>query len=135
MSAAMATAPGLAPLFPQLRHKLAGAIGEADAAGADPAARAVVAPWQRVFDAGSWAALLNRHVLPKLAHVLSLLVVNPAAQELGPLEAVLAWAPLLSADQLYTLLAHGFFPPWLATLRAWREGARHALFAALARPR
>ena len=41
----------------------------------------MVAPWQRVFDAGSWAALLNRHVLPKLAHVLSLLVVNPAAQE------------------------------------------------------
>ena len=182
--------PGLATLFPALRHKLATAVAEAPPASADPAARAVVAPWRRVLDAGSWSALLQRHVLVKLSHVLSALVINPADQQLGPLEAVLAWvaprverailavpqpapcphaadspgpwlrcahsappgraaAPLrarwadavrppmrpgrsrrsrglappqadvLSTEQLYTLLAHGFFPKWLSTLRQW----------------
>ena len=66
-------------------------MAEAPPACADPAARAVVAPWRRVLDAGSWAALLQRHVLVKLSHVLSALVINPADQQLGPLEAVLAW--------------------------------------------
>ena len=180
--------PGLATLFPALRHKLATAVAEAPPASADPAARAVVAPWRRVLDAGSWSALLQRHVPVKLSHVLSTLVINPADQQLGPLEAVLAWvaprverailavpqptpcphaadspgpwprcahsAPLgeplrrsgrdgrtrcahearpqppiprpcprqadvLSTEQLYTLLAHGFFPKWLSTLRQW----------------
>ena len=83
--------PGLATLFPALRHKLATAVAEAPPASADPAARAVVAPWRRVLDAGSWSALLQRHVLVKLSHVLSTLVINPADQQLGPLEAVLAW--------------------------------------------
>ena len=83
--------PGLATLFPALRHKLATAVAEAPPASADPAARAVVAPWRRVLDAGSWSALLQRHVLVKLSHVLSALVINPADQQLGPLEAVLAW--------------------------------------------
>ena len=83
--------PGLATLFPALRHKLATAVAEAPPASADPAARAVVAPWRRVLDAGSWSALLQRHVLVKLSHVLSTLIINPADQQLGPLEAVLAW--------------------------------------------
>ena len=42
-------------------------------------------------DAGSWSALLQRHVLIKLSHVLGELVINPADQQLAPLEAVLAW--------------------------------------------
>ena len=179
--------PGLATLFPPLRHKLATAVAEAPPASADPAARAVVAPWRRVLAAGSWSALLQRHVLIKLSHVLGELVINPADQQLAPLEAVLAWveprvertilgvpqptalpswgwlswrlaalrtlgtrrslrrsgpdgrmrcghearpkspvsrpchpqADVLSTEQLYTLLAHGFFPKWLSTLRQW----------------
>ena len=90
--------------------------------------RAVVAPWQRVLDAGSWQALLNRHVLPKLAHALAELVVNPAQQALEPLEAVLAWRGVLSVEQLHTLLAHGFWPKWHAALQAWlhQGGGGHA---------
>ena len=31
---------------------------------------------------------------------------------------------MLSTEQLYTLLAHGFFPKWLSTLRQWLGQAR-----------
>ena len=114
-------APGLAALFPQLRHKLAAALGEwsdgDEASGR--ASIALLSPWREVFDAQSWSGLLVRVVLPKLEGVLRRLVVNPAAQELAPMLCVLAWSELLRTDQLAKLLLQAFFPQWLQTLQLW----------------
>ena len=111
--------PALEPLYPELRHKLSQAVGCAPPA--DAAARGTLAPWQRVLDGPSWRALVTRHVLPRLQHALDAeLTINPADQQLGPMEAVLSWGPpLLPLAEVSALLLRSFFPKWLHTLRAW----------------
>ena len=111
--------PGLAELFPQLRHKLATALAGRSAGGA-ALAKPLVAPWESVLDGASWQALLSRHVVPRLAHALgSELVINPAAQDVQPVLAALGWHLLLPASQLASLLVQHLFPPWLEALRQW----------------
>ena len=45
--------------------------------------------------------------------------MNPAEQELKPLQDVLAWAELIRSSIFAQLLETGFFPKWLTTLHQW----------------
>lgn len=45
--------------------------------------------------------------------------INPRAQELEPLEAVLAWSTLLRSSMMSQLIEGGFFPKWLDALYVW----------------
>jgi tuftelin-interacting protein 11 len=64
--------------------------------------------------------MLVRHLLPRLAlHLSTKFDVNPADQDLTPLEDVLKWQPLLKLDVLARLLVAEFFPKWLTTLHMW----------------
>ena len=123
--------PGLAPLFPQIRHKL-GALLEAThakaggglaAAAPGAAARAALSPWRRVLDGASWEALLTRHVVPMLAASLQAVRVNPADQELDGFVGVLAWTELVGAEAIASALLRLFFPGWLRALRLWLQQA------------
>ena len=107
----------LAVLYGPIRHKLATALGAWHPS--DGSALAVLAPWRTVFPPAHWDALLQRCITPKLTWALSQLVINPADQQLGPLTWVLAWAGVVPARLLATLLDAHFFPPWHAVLRAW----------------
>ena len=117
--------PGLAPLFPQIRHKL-GALLEATHAKAGEVRRrragrrraccalAVAArARRRVVD-----ALPTRHVVPMLAASLQAVRVNPADQELDGFVGVLAWTELVGADTIASALLRLFFPGWLR-MRLW----------------
>jgi tuftelin-interacting protein 11 len=86
---------------------------------ADDSARALLAPWRRVFEPRDWDALLVRGVVPKLAAALAGLVVDPAAQDLEPLRWVLAWDGLVPGERLAALFEQLFFPQWTAVLRRW----------------
>jgi tuftelin-interacting protein 11 len=64
--------------------------------------------------------LLVRHALPRLSLYLSQeFDVNPADQDLTPLDNVLKWQDLFKPDVLARLLAAEFFPKWLSTLHLW----------------
>ena len=95
----------LQQLYPGVRHKLAAALTAWRPA--DRSALALLAPWHRVFDAKSWAALMSRSILPKLGAGLAALQVNPAHQppeSLGPWHDAMAWAPYLAAGQVRCFL-------------------------------
>lgn len=81
--------------------------------------------WRDAIPQAEWDALLLKHVLPQLgARLRDAFVVDPAAQELKPLEDVLAWAPLLRSAMLSQLLEAAFFPKWLDALYAWLTSDR-----------
>ena len=114
--------PGLAELFPQIRHKLAGALSAFGTSGGDAAA--LLQPWKPILDSPSWQALVARHVLPKMVHALATdFVVSPASQDLAPVLYVLSWAGTLPTEQIVSVLVVHFFPPWLRTLQEWLEQA------------
>ena len=61
-----------------------------------------------------------KHVLPQLGATLrERFTINPRAQDLKPLEDVLAWSPLLRSRMMSQLIESGFFPKWLDALYLW----------------
>lgn len=85
----------------------------------DGSALILLRPWQRVFDAGDWAIMLDRSIVPKLEAALAALVINPAQQQLDPFNWVLAWHGALPLGRLVSLLEKGFFPKWHQVLYHW----------------
>ncbi|KAJ9104009.1 hypothetical protein QFC19_004143 [Naganishia cerealis] len=76
--------------------------------------------WRDVFSRGKWDTLVLLNVLPKLAHHLdSDFEINPRAQEMAPLDRVLAWSSLMRESTFGQLLEEKFFPAWLDTLHFW----------------
>ncbi|KAF2770548.1 TFP11-domain-containing protein [Teratosphaeria nubilosa] len=64
--------------------------------------------------------ILVRHLLRRLSfHLSQEFDVNPADQDLTPLENVLKWYPYFKSEVVARLLAAEFFPKWLATLHLW----------------
>ena len=92
----------LVPLYAPIRHKLSSALGAWHPG--DGSALALLSPWRPVFTEGDWEALLARCILPKLAWALSQLVINPADQQLEPVQWTLAWAAAVPARHMATLL-------------------------------
>ena len=92
----------LVPLYAPIRHKLSSALGAWHPG--DGSALALLSPWRMVFTETDWEALLSRCILPKLGWVLSQLVINPADQQLEPVQWTLAWAAAIPARHMATLL-------------------------------
>ncbi|KIY71893.1 TFP11-domain-containing protein [Cylindrobasidium torrendii FP15055 ss-10] len=79
-----------------------------------------LAPWRDVFGGPEWDNLLLKSIVPKLGATLrDDFTVNPRNQDMQPIEAVLAWAPLLHTSITAQLLETEFFPKWLDTLHFW----------------
>ena len=107
----------MSELWPVIRHKFSSALAAWHPS--DASAHVILAPWRRVFGPRDWEALLARSVLPKLAAGLAGMAINPAAQEIEPLEWALAWRDALPPAQLAGLLEAHLFPRWHAVLRHW----------------
>lgn len=76
--------------------------------------------WKEVFGPGELEKLLIRHLLPRLALQLRTdFTVNPADQELAPLEQVFAWMPFFRVSTFAQLIDAEFFPKWLNVLHQW----------------
>lgn len=61
-----------------------------------------------------------KYIVPKLGATLREdFRVNPAQQDLKPLQDVLAWAEIIRSSVFSQLLETEFFPKWLNTLHQW----------------
>lgn len=79
-----------------------------------------LAKWKEFYSKSEWDSMLLTQLLPRLAsHLQSHFRVNPAQQDVSPLERVLAWIPLLSKSTTSRLIETGFFAKWLTTLHTW----------------
>ncbi|KAG5176309.1 GC-rich sequence DNA-binding factor-like protein-domain-containing protein [Tribonema minus] len=112
----------LAELFPEIRRKLAAGLKRwrPDDDVENEAALSALQPWAGVMDARSLEALLGTSIAPALAHELrDNFTVNPAQQDLAPLQRVLKWAALLPLQHTCALLEGEVFPKWRTALHHW----------------
>jgi tuftelin-interacting protein 11 len=73
-----------------------------------------------VFDSSEWEDLLLKYVVPKLGAVLREdFQINPANQDMQPLNQVLSWSTVLRPHIFSQLVESQFFPKWLRTLHQW----------------
>ncbi|KAG8530935.1 uncharacterized protein KY384_004292 [Bacidia gigantensis] len=78
--------------------------------------------WQSVFKS-DLSHMLVRYVLPRLAeYFTSNFEVDPADQDMAPLEKVLPWVPYFSIDAMAQLFADIFFQKWHNVLYLWLIG-------------
>ncbi|KAK6357382.1 hypothetical protein TWF718_001695 [Orbilia javanica] len=76
--------------------------------------------WREVFGPGELEKMLISHLLPRLADLLRRkFEVNPADQNIEPLEAVMAWHGFFRQSTFAQLLEAEFFPKWMQTLYLW----------------
>ncbi|KAF1944847.1 TFP11-domain-containing protein [Clathrospora elynae] len=76
--------------------------------------------WRQVFGKAEFDRLLTTHLVPRLAAYLrDNFEINPAEQDMAPLEAVFAWKGLLSNPVIGELLKAQFFPKFLEIIHQW----------------
>tara|TARA_R110002003_G_scaffold878_14_gene21789 strand:+ start:13489 stop:15054 length:1566 start_codon:yes stop_codon:yes gene_type:complete len=76
--------------------------------------------WRKVFGKAEFDHLLTAHLVPRFAAYLrDNFEVNPAEQDLAPLEAVFAWKGLVSDQVIGELLRAQFFPKFLDIIHQW----------------
>lgn len=76
--------------------------------------------WKSALGASEFDTCLRNHLLPRLSrHLREAFDVNPADQDLAPLEAVLQWREWFPANVMGLLLVAEFFPKWLHILYVW----------------
>jgi tuftelin-interacting protein 11 len=115
----------LSVLYPEIRRKF-GTLLSSSSYRDSARVVAMLQPWMDVFDATSFENLLVRSALPRLVTVLREdLVIDPAQQDILPVQCVLAWellVPVLPAAHLACLWVGEFFPKWLRVLFGWLTG-------------
>ena len=77
--------------------------------------------WKTVYDENSWNSLLTQSIIPKLAHNLKQLKINPQNQQIEPLNWVLRWTSHITSDTFALLFVQNFLPNWLQTLKVWLD--------------
>ncbi|QRV88943.1 Tuftelin-interacting protein 11 [Ceratobasidium sp. AG-Ba] len=81
--------------------------------------------WKDIFGSKDWDNLLLKHVIPKLGATLREdFSVNPRAQDMGPLKAVLEWTDVVRASVLARVVEAEFFQKWLNVLHVWLVSPR-----------
>lgn len=112
-------ADGVAELFQGVRRRLAVWIQQRD----DPLSQSCLSlleTWrppalpQREFD-----TLLARLIIPAITASLSLLEIEPASQDIGPITTALSWAAVVPAEILAGAFSKHLFPKLESVLKAW----------------
>ncbi|KAK9449199.1 GC-rich sequence DNA-binding factor-like protein-domain-containing protein [Limtongia smithiae] len=76
--------------------------------------------WRDVFSRREIDSMLMKYTYPKLVRVLkSDFQVNPADQDMAPLNSVLAWSSYFGSGTFAELLEEEFFPKWYDVLFMW----------------
>lgn len=104
-------------VYPTIREKLAKALGAW--LPSDRSARAMIVPWNKVFDDGDLQSFLVKNIIPKLQVSLGELVINPLQQELEYFNQVWEWNEIVPAVMMAQLFDKIFFPKWMQTLVIW----------------
>jgi len=103
-------------LWTPIRFKLSACLEHWDPH--DRSACSVLKPWQNVFEPSDWEPLIEK-VLLKLEKSIAKTPVKPSGQDLQPIEDLLAWLEIVSANLVARVLETAFFPQWHAALRQW----------------
>jgi tuftelin-interacting protein 11 len=76
--------------------------------------------WKSLFGAKEFDATMLRHLLPRLsAHLSQTFDIDPADQDITPLEQIFAWQPYFTPIIFARLLIAEFFPKLHAVLHQW----------------
>lgn len=76
--------------------------------------------WQSALGVSEFDTCLRNHVLPRLGrHLREHFEINPADQDLSPLENVLQWREWFAPNVMGLLLVSEFFPKWHYILYVW----------------
>lgn len=110
----------LQELWPLLLQKLSRALQPWQPI--DQSAYVVLSPWKPVLGK-LWEPFCLRHILPKLAHAVSRIEINPQSQEIETMERVMDWATVLPERYFIDMLRSEFFPRWKSTLEHWLRNA------------
>ena len=99
------------------RHQWRNTLGKWDPAAGVPSD---LVHWRGVFPAADWEALLLDRIVPRLGNLLrAKFIVDPAAQDMYPLELIVAWHGTLRDHVLSRVLEVEWMPKWLTVLHAW----------------
>jgi tuftelin-interacting protein 11 len=112
----------LSTLYPEIRRKFGSLLSNFDVVLDSVAVVGILLPWVTVFDSTSFENLLVRSALPKLATTLREVEINPAQQDIVPIETILSWCrlmPALPPLHVTCLWVGEFFPHWLRVLHTW----------------
>lgn len=104
-------------VYPTIREKLGTAL--VAWMPSDRSARAMIAPWQNIFDDGDLQSFLVKHIIPKLQISLTELIINPMQQELECFNQVWEWHEIIPSVMMAQMLDKIFFPKWMQTLVIW----------------
>ena len=91
----------LEPFYQSIRTKLAQALQNWQPS--DSSAEAVLLPWHKVFQQGTWDAFMNKHIVPKLVTLMQQFIIDPRQQNLGRVDKRLD-------ENLY--LSEEYLDPW-----------------------
>lgn len=76
--------------------------------------------WRKVFGKSEFDHLLTNHLVPRFsAYLRDNFEINPAEQDLAPLEAIFVWKGLLSNTAIGEILKVQFFPKFLDIIHQW----------------
>jgi tuftelin-interacting protein 11 len=76
--------------------------------------------WKQLFGPKDFDATMLRHVLPRLSsHLSQTFDINPADQDITPLEQAFLWLPFFTPSIFSRLLVTEFFPKLLMVLHQW----------------
>jgi tuftelin-interacting protein 11 len=76
--------------------------------------------WKQLFGPKEFDATMLRHVLPRLsAHLANTFDINPADQDITPLETIFLWLPYFPPSIFTRLLVTEVFPKLLVVLHQW----------------
>lgn len=104
-------------VYPTIREKLGTALGAW--MPSDRSARAMITPWQHVFDDGDLQSFLVKHIIPKLQISLTELIINPLQQEMECFNQVWEWHEIIPPVMMAQMFDKIFFPKWMQTLVIW----------------
>ncbi|KAI8825833.1 GC-rich sequence DNA-binding factor-like protein-domain-containing protein [Fimicolochytrium jonesii] len=107
-------------IFTTIRHKFNVSWRDRKWTPADPSAFETLLPWREIFRPSDMESLVMKAILPKLVETLQKdFSVNPANQDLTPLQNVLTWRPFVPNHLFVHLLETEFFPKWHSVLWTW----------------
>jgi len=85
----------------------------------DETAKSSLVPWRGTWSKQQLQQLVSRCILPKLHLALQQMEVNPAQQDIRPVQWAMQWEDLASESQFVNLFETAFFPNWFEALCSW----------------